>query len=193
MAEVPVFEVTDEEIERLSSLDSGYRFERSAQGELIVSPPNGSASSARNGDLTTQLSNWNKAHADGIVFDPSGGFVLPDGSLLEPDGAWLPRHRYLAIPKERREKFLQLCPDVVFEVLSPSDRHPVTRAKVSLFMRNGSRLGVFIDPYHRRVEISRFDRDVERLVNPDTVTLERAYFEGADDDFTLDLRTIFDI
>lgn len=32
----------------------------------------------------------------------------------------------------------------------------------------------------------------KRLVDPATLTLERAFFESADDDFTLDLRPIFD-
>ena len=186
------FPVTEEEIERLSASDSGYRFERSSNGELIVSPPSGTSSSARNFDLALQMGNWNKAHAHGIATNSEGGFVLPDGAIFAPDAAWFPKRRLEAVPKERLEKFLPLCPDVVFEVLSPSDRHPVTRTKIEVFMRNGSRLGVFIDPYKRIVEIHRCDRKLERLENPSRVTLEGTYFEGADADLTLEMTPIFD-
>jgi Uma2 family endonuclease len=183
--------VTDDEIEALSSRNPGYSFERSASGELIVSPPNGFASASGNAELTYQLVSWNRAHGHGRVTDSSGGYLLPDGSLFQPDGGWVSERRYLSVPPERREGWLPICPDAVFEMLSPSDRHPITRAKVAEFMRNGARIGVFIDPFKRVVDVSRWDRGVERLANPATVTLERVYFDGADADFVIDCAPLF--
>ena len=186
-----ILPITDEEIEGLSARNPGYSFERSASGELIVSPPNGFGSSSANAELTWQLVSWNKAHGNGFLTDSSGGFRLPDGSLLQPDGAWVSRRRFFEIPEGRRTGFLPLCPDAVVEILSPSDHHILTRNKVAEFMRNGAQVGVFLDPFRRVAEISRYDRPVERLQDPQTVRLEQTYFEGADADWLLDCASIF--
>jgi Uma2 family endonuclease len=186
-----LLEISDEEIELLSARNPGYSFERSASGELIVSPPNGFASSSANAEFTYQLAKWNKTSGHGRITDSSGGFHLPDGSLLQPDGAWVSERRFLDVPEAKRDKYLPLCPDAVVEILSPSDHHILTRNKVAEFMRNGARIGVFIDPFKRTVEVSRDDRGVERFERPKTVTLERAYFEGADGDWVLDCAAIF--
>jgi Uma2 family endonuclease len=51
--------LTDEQFWQLCLLNRDYRFERTAEGELIVMPPTGSDTGRRNIKITTQLEIWN--------------------------------------------------------------------------------------------------------------------------------------
>src|SRR5690348_7054014 len=107
--------VSDEEIELLSERNPELCFERSAEGDLVVTPPAGSNSGRRNATLTGMLFAWNKAAGNGVVFDSSAGFVLPDSSLLSPDASWIRRSRWEQLTPEQRDRFAPVCPDVVME------------------------------------------------------------------------------
>jgi Uma2 family endonuclease len=162
--------VTDEELLQLSRRNPGYRFERSAEGRLIVTPAGGE-SGRRSLEVAGQLRDWNRSAQLGIVFDSSTGFRLPDGSLLSPDASWVRRDRWEALTREEREGFVPLCPDAAFEVRSPSDMLADPREKVQSYLANGARVAVLIDPYARAVEVYRPGREPERHERPDRVAL----------------------
>ena len=71
------------------------------------------------------------------LFDSSGGFRLPDGSVLSPD--------------------------LVVELASPSDEGPrgaaALRRKMELYRRNGAQRGWLLLPDERAVEIWRANRE----------------------------------
>ncbi len=151
---------TDEEIRALSAGNPGYQFERTAGGELVVTPTGG-RSGRSEAELIAQLVFWARAEGTGIAFSSATGFRLPDGALLVPDAAWVRRERWEALTPEQQDGFAPLCPDAVFEIASKSDALTRLRDKMRAYLANGARLAVLIDPERGAVEVSRPDRDVE--------------------------------
>lgn len=163
--------VTDEELLRLSELNPGYQFERTAEGRIIVSPTGGE-SGRRSAKLVHQLERWNEQKELGVVFDSSTGFGLPDGSVLSPDASWMRRERWEALSREEREGFVPLCPDAVFEIRSRFQSLAELREKMNAYLANGASLAVLIDPPSRGVEVYRPGGQVERRENPPAVSLD---------------------
>jgi Uma2 family endonuclease len=182
----PVLDLSEDQFFALCQLNRDLRIERNAAGELLIMPPAGGETSARNAEITWQLVNWARRHATGIVFDSSGGFRLPNGAVRSPDAAWMPRARYEAIPAAQRRVFVPACPDFVLELRSPSDRLRDVQAKLEEYLANGARLGWLLDPRPRRLYVYRPDAPVERLDHPDTVAGDPV-LPG----FVLDLRSIW--
>jgi len=176
---------SDDDILVLSSRNPGFKFERSAAGELIVTPGS-SATGRREAVLVAQLGRWAEVQGRGVVFGPSAGFRLPDGSLFSPDAAWMPEERWTALTPEQRDSFAPLCPDVVFEVASKSDTQNALRTKMLAYLANGARLAVLIDPQRRAVEIYEAGADPRILEHVASVSLDPA-LAG----FTLYLGSIF--
>ena len=176
---------SDDDILVLSSRNPGFKFERSASGELIVTHGSGETG-RREALLVAQLSRWADAQGHGVVFSPSAGFRLPDGSLLSPDAAWMPGERWKKLTPEQRDSFSPLCPDAVFEVASKSDTRNALRAKMLAYLANGARLGVLIDPQRRAVEIYEPGAAPRILEHVSSVTLDPV-LAG----FTLHLESIF--
>jgi len=181
-----IHQVTDEELRELSERNPGYQFERTADGRLIVTPT-GLESGRRSLKVAYQLERWNERTGLGIVFDSSTGFRLPDGSLLSPDASWVRRERWETLSPEQREGFGPLCPDAVFEVRSAPQSPAELREKMEVYLANGVRVGVLIDPYQRAVEIYRLDAPVERYEGVEQVSLDPE-LPG----FTLELGPLFE-
>ena len=165
-------ELTDEQFFQLCQNNLDLRFERTANGELIIMSPTGSETGRRNSDLNFQLTAWNIQNNLGVVFDSSSGFKLPDGSDISPDSAWVRRDRWDALTPEQKEKFAPICPDFVVELRSASDSLEKLRAKMKVYIKNGAKLGWLLDRKNRQVEISRPDRDVEIRYSPATLSGE---------------------
>ncbi|MEZ2225297.1 MAG: Uma2 family endonuclease [Microcoleus sp.] len=173
-------ELTDEQFFQLCQNNRDLRFERTANGELIIMSPTGSETGRRNSGLNFQLTAWNIQNNLGVVFDSSSGFKLPDGSDISPDSAWVRRDRWDALTPEQKEKFAPICPDFVVELReaklsrreSASDSLEKLRAKMKVYIKNGAKLGWLLDRKNRQVEISRPDRDVEIIYSPATLSGE---------------------
>ncbi|MGQ0548198.1 MAG: Uma2 family endonuclease [Armatimonadota bacterium] len=176
---------SDEEILELSERNPAYQFERTAAGELIVTPT-GSAGGRRDLALSAQLDTWAEADGRGVAFGSSTGFRLPDGSLLSPDASWVRRERWEALTVEQQEDFAPLCPDAVFEILSRSDTLSDLRKKIRVYLANGAHLAVLIDPQRRAVEIYAPAREPQILDSPESVS-----FDPVLPGFTLTLGRIF--
>ena len=164
-------ELTDEQFFQLCQNNRDLRFERTANGELIIMSPTGSETGRRNSGLNFQLTAWNIQNNLGVVFDSSSGLKLPDGSDISPDSAWVRRDRWDALTPEQKEKFAPICPDFVVELRSASDSLEKLRAKMKVYIKNGAKLGWLLDRKNRQVEISR-DRDVEIRYSPATLSGE---------------------
>jgi len=165
-------ELTDEQFFQLCQNNRDLRFERTANGELIIMSPTGSETGRRNSGLNFQLTAWNIQNNLGVVFDSSSGFKLPDGSDISPDSTWVRRDRWDALTPEQKEKFAPICPDFVVELRSASDSLEKLRAKMKVYIKNGAKLGWLLDRKNRQVEISRPDRDVEIRYSPATLSGE---------------------
>ncbi|MEW6364359.1 MAG: Uma2 family endonuclease [Acidobacteriota bacterium] len=166
----PGLVLSDEEFFQLCRLNRDLRFERTAEGDVIVMSPTGAQSGSRNAEITRQVANWAKRDGAGVVFDSSTGFRLPNGADRSPDTAWLRRERLTPLSPEERRRFLPLCPDFVVELVSPTDALEDLQAKMEEYMANGAGLGWLIDPDRRRVHIYRPGKPTDVLADPAEVS-----------------------
>ncbi len=167
-----VIDMTDDQFFQLCQNNRELRFERNANGELIIMSPAGGETGNRNGRLNQQLFNWTDADGTGIAFDSSTGFKLPNGADRSPDASWIKLERWDALTDEEKRKFPPICPDFVIELLSPSDSLKTTQEKMQEYIDNGVRLGILINRKSRQVEIYRPGNEVEVLDSPATVSGE---------------------
>ena len=167
-------QVTQEQFVAIAAANRDLQMERSADGELFVSPPTGGESGHRNLCIGAQLWNWAEANqALGVTFDSSTGFLLPNGAIRAPDASWVSWSRWDALNQEEKEGFVPLCPDFIVELRSKTDSLKELRTKMQEYMENGARLGWLIDPQNQRVEIYRAGQAVEVLDNPGTLSGEK--------------------
>jgi Uma2 family endonuclease len=165
-------DLSDEQFFQLCQNNRDLKFERTADGDLIIMVPTGSETSKRNFDLAVQLGIWNRKTGLGVAFDSSGGFRLPNGADRSPDASWVRRERWDALTSEQKEKFAPLCPDFVVEIRSPSDALSKLQEKMREYIENGARLGWLLDRKNQQVEIYRPNQEVEILQSPKTLSGE---------------------
>lgn len=168
----PVLDLSDDQLFEFCQVNRDLRIERNAQGELIVMPPTGGATSEQNAEITMQLRAWAKRDGTGMAFDSSGGFLLPNGAVRSPDAAWMRASRLRSLSAQQRRKFIPLCPDFVIEIRSPTDSLSVLQDKMREYLANGTRLGWLIDPEERRVYVYDATSQVECIENADTLSDE---------------------
>jgi Uma2 family endonuclease len=178
--------LTAGQFRELCQLNRDWRFERTAEGAIVIMPPTGGATGARNAEIAAQLRQWAKADGTGVSFDSSTGFELPSGATRSPDAAWVRRARLAALSERDKDDFVPLCPDFVIELRSRSDRVTDLIAKMAEYAANGAALGWLIDPIERRVHVFRPGQPPERLDEPSDLSAEPA-LPG----FHLDLRDIW--
>ncbi|MEB3321893.1 MAG: Uma2 family endonuclease [Synechococcaceae cyanobacterium] len=151
--------LTAEQFERVCQENPDAVLELDAQGRLVAMTPTGGETSSRNTELLFQLQRFARGCGGWQVFDSSGGFRLPDGSVLSPDAALVRMERWQALSPQQRRSFPPLCPDLVVELASPSDEGPRgasrLRDKMGLYQSNGAKLGWLLLPHERAVEIWR--------------------------------------
>jgi Uma2 family endonuclease len=177
----------DEQFLALCSENEPYRFERTAEGDIVIMAPAGEDAPIQNSELNRQLANWALQDGTGRAFDSSAGFTLPSTAIRGPDAAWVLRERLAALSPEQKKPFPQIYPDFVVELRSSTDRLGDLRKKMQEYMKNGVRLGWLIDPKNRHVYVYRPGAAVERLDNPATVAGDPV-LPG----FVLDVQAVFD-
>lgn len=168
----PVIRLTDQQFYELCQNNPDLKFERNAQGDLIIMPPTGGETGRRNSDLIIDLGIWNRQTELGYIFDSSTCFRLPNGADRSPDAAWVKRDRWEALSAEQRERFPPLCPDFVIELMSPSDTLATVQAKMREYHDNGAKLGWLLDRANRQVELYRPNQPVEVLSSPTSLSGE---------------------
>jgi Uma2 family endonuclease len=136
------------------------------RGELYRMPP----PKARHGRIVSII-NWHLygfvvQHGLGSVYDQSG-FVLqrhPD-TLLGPDLSFV---QAVHVPADE-SAYPELAPDLVVEVVSPSQSGPSIEEKVAINLAAGVRLVWVIDPEQKTVHVHRPDGNQQRLSEEDVL------------------------
>lgn len=128
-------------------------------GRILMSPPVGFAHSAVCAKIVFALEIHARTIAGGRVLESSAGFDLPSGDTLEPDVTFLSAARLAAGPKPAPGSFLEIVPDLVVEVLSPSTARRDRGEKKKVYARCGVEEYWLVDPRSRAVEI--FTREGE--------------------------------
>jgi Uma2 family endonuclease len=158
--------LTDEQFFELCSANRNIRFERSADGELVIMAPTGGGTGNKNAELSIDLGIWNRQTRLGKVFDSSTGFKLPNGADRSPDASWVRIERWNALTEEQKDSFIPLAPDFAVELRSRTDALKTLQTKMREYRDNGVRLGWLIDAKTQRVEIYRPGQEVELLESP---------------------------
>ncbi|MHC5827922.1 MAG: Uma2 family endonuclease, partial [Nostoc sp.] len=74
-----IVKFSDDQFYQLCRDNPDIKFERNANGELIVMPPTRGETGKRNAKLTARFVLWNEQTQLGEVFDSSTCFKLPNG------------------------------------------------------------------------------------------------------------------
>ncbi len=179
-------ELTDEQFYQLCLNNRDLRFERNANGDLLIMSPTGGETGNRNIEIAYQLQAWARQDKSGLAFDSSTGFKLSNGANRSPDASWIPLHKWSSLTREQQQKFIPLCPDFVIELLSPSDKLTDTQSKMQEYIEKGTRLGWLINRKDKQVEIYRQGKKVELLDSPKTLSGENIL-----PSFILDLKPVW--
>jgi len=143
--------MTDAELEEFIRLNEPARIERFGKEVIQMNAPAGGDTSSSNADISGQLYAWWLTHRRGRVFDSSGGFYLPDDSLLSPDTSYLTAASLATLTKADRKGYYRICPEFIIELRSTSDRLGELKKKMQLWMANGVQLGWLINPGRKEV------------------------------------------
>jgi len=134
--------------------DDGRRYELEA-GRLLAEPPPGARHGLVTAVVVRLLGDFARAQGLGVVFTADAGFILarsPD-TLRGPDAAFVSKTRFDkvgAVPTA-----FPGPPDLVVEVLSPSDRAAEVRAKVADYLAAGTSVVWVVDPESQCVTVYR--------------------------------------
>ena len=151
---------TDEKLESLPK--DGHKNEL-LDGELIMSPVH-----ANHGVICVRLSsllfNFVQKRKLGEVYDSSTGFRLSDKVVLSPDISFVSKARLKRI-FVAPDKFLRGAPDLVVEVLSPSDRLREIHRKLDEYFEHGARAVWLVNWKLEQVHLYSPD-SIEALTRP---------------------------
>lgn len=146
--------LTPEQFAAVCTANPEAVLELDADGRLITMTPTGGDTGARNQTLGALL--WLAVRRSTLplkVFDSSTGFLLPDGSVRSPDASVVRLERWQPLSEAERSSFPPLCPDLVVELASPSDRTTDLRRRMTTYQANGASLGWLLFPEARAVEV----------------------------------------
>lgn len=114
-------------------------------------------------------------------------YLLPPGEMpssLVPDVAYVSFERMPEEHGERREK-PTIAPDIAVEILSPDDRMKTLAEKIQLYLANGTRLVMVVDPIERTVTFHE-SSGVRTIAQIQAIAVPRAY-----PNLTIDLNALF--
>lgn len=156
--------LTAEEFERVPST----RHAELIRGELYEMPPPGGRHGWLQVELGASLHLFVKAHRLGRVYVDAGFVIARDpDTVLGPDVAFVRTERVL--PEDDQIGHLRQTPDLVIEIVSPSDEPGDVQDNASLYLRAGVPLVWIVDPQRRRVVVWKGDRSVRELGPSDTL------------------------
>jgi Uma2 family endonuclease len=123
------------------------------KGELLTMPSPGAKDGAVTMRFSAALYNYVEANNLGVVFTAETGFILernPD-TVLAPDSSFIRSDRISTLP----DGYLEMAPDLVVEVISPSQSRPEMERKASRWLQYGVLEVWLVDAKRRTVNIRR--------------------------------------
>lgn len=148
--------------------DDGSRHEL-IRGELIQMPPASYRHSLLAAWIVTLLNMHVRPRQLGSVTTADGGYILsrdPD-VVVAPDAAFVRADRLP--PEGEVPTYLELAPDLVVEVVSPSDSASNLMDKVLLYLNAGVRLVWIVHPEPQIVTVHFPDHTAKTLTTADTL------------------------
>jgi Uma2 family endonuclease len=148
--------------------DDGFRYEL-VRGELRKMTPAGHQHGRIAINVTTPLDQHVRANNLGIVYAAETGFKLasdPD-HVRAPDVAFVRRDRVEAVGDV--EGFWPGAPDLVVEVISPSDTYAEVEEKIFDWLDAGTLLAIVVNPRQRTVTVYRSRAAITVLTEDDAL------------------------
>lgn len=157
--------ITIEEFERMP-LEGRWEL---IDGEPVEMTPSADESSSTGATIIVLLGAFVLRHRLGRLYGADGGFVLfPDRPTVRvPDVAFVRAER---MPQgQARRSYPRLAPDLVVEVLSPSDRASEVVAKLEMYQEAGVPLIWLVDPEAMSVTVIASGTSTRALRSGDTL------------------------
>jgi Uma2 family endonuclease len=152
-----------EDFERLPK--DGFKYEL-LEGALIMTPT-GLQHEAIGMSLTRLLLKYLDEHSVGYLFGSSAGYRLPDETILSPDLSFVRKEK---LPRGRFPSgYGNFAPDLVVEIISPSDRVVDVEGKVQKYLANGTPVVWVIHPGLRSATVYHTDGRARQLFDKDTL------------------------
>lgn len=155
--------------------DDGRRREL-VKGVLRMMSPSG----GRHGDVALRLGallfNHVRANDLGKVFATETGFIIsrePD-TVRAPDVAFVSTERLATLSDDDLVGFVPLAPDLVAEVISPSDVFSDVEEKTLAWLAAGVKIVLVLDPANRTVRIAEHTDQMQLLDEQAQLTIEGA-------------------
>ena len=129
--------------------------------------------------LSRLLGNHAEAQNLGYVLSNDSGVITQRG----PDtvrGADVAFYSFAKVPKGTlpRDRYLDVPPDLVAEVLSPEDRWPQVLTKVAEYLSAGVGVVLVLDPARKTVHVYEGNEPVRILSEGDDLALAGLFGEG---------------
>jgi len=175
--------MTDDEFLRFCVENKELRIERNNNLEIIIMSPVTTRSNYGSGAAFAQLYSWSIQDKQGLAFDSSTGFMLPDRSVLSPDASWVSFKKWNLLTEEDQDRFAPICPEFVIEVRSKSDHIDDLKIKMNLWIKNGAHLAWLIDTQDEVSYIFRPGKTEEKVIGLD----KKLKAEGIVEGFVLEL------
>jgi Uma2 family endonuclease len=141
-------------------------------GEIVPVNPTSYRAARVTARILRLLDAYAETHELGDVVGPDAGFVIfPDeNTLVAPDVSFVSINR--VPPAVDQEHFARLAPDLVVEVMSPTDRMTDALRKISLYLEAGVSLVWLVEPSPRTISVFERDRPAVRLAGDQVVNAE---------------------
>lgn len=170
--------VSDALFEQLCLETDLLQFERSAEGDLIITFPAGFLSPDVETHLLAQLVAWMRA-VGGRLRGSSAGYRLTEELLLSPDISWLSAEQDAALgPLAQRPAFWPVCPFFIIEVRSMSQSYEGQYAKMLDWMQHGCQVGLLVDWIDERVALFRAGEEPLELKRPSSLEVDAERMPG---------------
>lgn len=141
------------------------------EGKIVPMPPSGAKHGRIESNLISALLAFVRQHGLGWVFGGEVGIY----TRRNPDTVW--GADIVLLSKERAPEgppdgFLEIAPELVVEVISPSDRWQDMRQKISEYFALGVQQVWIVEPESRSVLVYRSPTEILTLLEADTLVGE---------------------
>ena len=147
-------------IEEFAAMEAGSDRTELIRGEVSRMPPPGYEHGLIVATIAQLVGSFVRPRKLGVVVD-NGGFKFEDhpDTVLAPDVSFISSSR---IP-DKKAGYPDLRPDLVFEVVSPSDLAVDVNRKVQIYLSSGVRMVCIVWPITRSAELRASD-DISRTL-----------------------------
>ena len=170
--------VWDGLFEQLRSETDLLRFERSAEGDLIITTLPGGLTPDVEVQLLAQVFPWAERFG-GSVLGTSAIYQLTEMLLLSPALSWLSDEQIAALKLADKESpFCPVSPAFVAEVRASALSWDDHYAKMLDWMEHGCQVGLLVDWIDKRVALFRAGEDAQLFERPATLEVDAERMPG---------------